>query len=438
MSVRSRRRRAPRAPGRAMVAADAAQSRRGCRRADRNRASPPPRRSPVAISETATGRRARDRCRRRLRPTMRSAAGRCGDAAHVPDRRPLPRRHDAGDRRPWPPRSRRSNRHRQHQRHARPARQRRSRQSGNYVWSNNGQKFEVNYRGDIEFTADDTDVSADEPGRDSCASRTAAASAPTTPSSSRADSSGAHRAAVLGQRDASGRSIPKAGSGWRRCCRRFIRQSGIGAKARVARFMKSGGAPAVLAEISRIEGSWAKRVYFTELFKSAGTERRRRPAGARRRPAREVDSDFELASLLIASNRLITDDAARRAYLDAARTIGSDFELRRVLSSIVKAGPMTSRDRRRRARHQRSIDSDFERGVAARRVRRPSAARRNRRARPSSRRSPTVSSAFEHNRVLKARAAAHRSLRPRRVSPRWSRRPRSIRTSKRHRSCRSS
>ena len=40
-----------------------------------------------------------------------------------------------------------------------------ARQSGNYVWSNNGQKLEVNYRGDIEFTADDTDVSAVESGR---------------------------------------------------------------------------------------------------------------------------------------------------------------------------------------------------------------------------------------------------------------------------------
>ena len=89
---------------------------------------------------------------------------------------------------------------------------------------------------------------------------------------------------------------------------KFIRQSGIGAKSRVARFMKSGGAAAVLAEISRIEGSWAKRVYFTELFNQPGL------SGAAiqqalRQAGREVDSDFELASLLIASNRLVSDDA---------------------------------------------------------------------------------------------------------------------------------
>jgi hypothetical protein len=36
--------------------------------------------------------------------------------------------------------------------------------SGNWVWSDNGKKFEVNYRGDIEFTDDDSDVSRMSPG----------------------------------------------------------------------------------------------------------------------------------------------------------------------------------------------------------------------------------------------------------------------------------
>jgi hypothetical protein len=28
--------------------------------------------------------------------------------------------------------------------------------NGNYVWSDNGRKIEINYRGEIEFTNDDT------------------------------------------------------------------------------------------------------------------------------------------------------------------------------------------------------------------------------------------------------------------------------------------
>ncbi len=181
---------------------------------------------------------------------------------------------------------------------------------------------------------------------------------------------------------------------------RFIRQSGIGAKSRVARFMKSGGAAAVLAEISRIEGSWAKRVYFTELFNQPGL------SGATIQQAlaqagREVDSDFELASLLISSNRIVTDDAARRTYLEAARTIGSDFELRRVLSSIVKAGPMAPAIAASVLDTSGSIDSDFEQAsllveFAARQPLDEPAGAAFFKALAG------VSSSFEHSRVLKA------------------------------------
>ena len=122
---------------------------------------------------------------------------------------------------------------------------------------------------------------------------------------------------------------------------RFIRQSGFGASARVARIHKSGGVTAVLAEISRIEGSWAKHVYFKELMKvpalsAADAQRVFTQAGA------EIESDFELASFLISSSRQITDDATRRAYLEAAKSIQSDFELRRVLSSMLQGGAVPS------------------------------------------------------------------------------------------------
>ena len=141
-------------------------------------------------------------------------------------------------------------------------------------------------------------------------------------------------------------------------------------------------------------------VYFTELFNQPGL------SGATIQQAlaqagREVDSDFELASLLIASNRLVTDDGARRAYLEAARTIGSDFELRRVLSSIVKAGPMTPAIAASVLDTSGSIDSDFEQAsllaeFAARQPLDGPAGAAFFKALAG------VSSSFEHNRVLKA------------------------------------
>jgi beta-lactamase regulating signal transducer with metallopeptidase domain len=229
--------------------------------------------------------------------------------------------------------------------------------SGNFVWSDDGQKLEVSYRGDIEFTADDTDVSRISPGgflriRDSRRGGT------DNSVEFRADSSGTiERRFWVASRE---RPFDPEGRKWlAERLPKFIRQSGIGAPARVARFMKSGGASAVLAEITRIEGSWGKRLYFTELFKqqglSAGTVQQ-----ALAQAGREIDSDYELASLLISSNTLVTDDGARRAYLDAARTIESDYEMRRVLSSIVKTGTLSSTLAGSVLDASTSIDSDYE------------------------------------------------------------------------------
>ena len=270
--------------------------------------------------------------------------------------------------------------------------------SGSWVWSDNGKKFEVNYRGDLEFTDDDSDVSRMSPGgylriKDGRRFGT------DNSVEFRAGSGGAieRRFWVSGQE----RPFEPEGRKWlAEVLPKFIRQSGIGAKSRVARFMKSGGAGAVLAEISRIEGSWAKRVYFTELLNQPGL------SGATIQQAlgqagREVDSDFELASLLIASNRIVSDDAVRRTYLEAARSIGSDFELRRVLSSIVKAGPMTPAIAASVLETSGSIDSDFEQAsllveFAGRQPLDGPAGAAFFKALAG------VSSSFEHNRVLKA------------------------------------
>ncbi len=140
---------------------------------------------------------------------------------------------------------------------------------------------------------------------------------------------------------------------------RFIRQTGIGAAARVERIFKAKGPSGVLAEIGLIEGSWGKRVYFTELLKSPGLD----AATVRQvldQAGRQIDSDFELASLLISSDRLLTDDATRRAYFDAARSIQSDFEMRRALSAALKQGKLSPDVLVGVLDTSTSIDSDFE------------------------------------------------------------------------------
>jgi beta-lactamase regulating signal transducer with metallopeptidase domain len=271
--------------------------------------------------------------------------------------------------------------------------------SGNYVWSDNGQKIEINYRGEIDFTADDTDVARMSPGAMLRIRDGRRWLAPDTSVEFTADGSGnITRKFWQGLKE---QPFEPEGRKWvATMLPRFIRQSGFGAPARVARIYKSSGVTGVLAEISRIEGSWAKHVYFKELMKAPGlgaadAQRVFTQAGA------EIDSDFELASFLISSSRQITDDATRRAYLDAAKSIQSDFELRRVLSSVLQGGAVPSPLAAGLLETSTSIDSDFEEASLLVQFARQQPIDAAVRA-PFFKALATVGSSFEHSRVLQA------------------------------------
>jgi beta-lactamase regulating signal transducer with metallopeptidase domain len=231
------------------------------------------------------------------------------------------------------------------------------RSSGNFTWSNNGEKLQVNYEGTFEFTDDDTDVRSLSPGghlkiREVRMMRDRSIEF-------RADASG-----KIERRFWSGsseRPYEPEGRQWlAEVLPRFIRQTGIGAPQRVARFLRQGGVPAVLDEITRIEGSWARRTYYAELLKSDQVDARATEQ-ILTRVGKDIDSDFELASLLISSaDKLLVNEAARKAYFDAARSIESDFELRRVLSSALKKGPVSPEVLAGVLDTSLSIDSDFE------------------------------------------------------------------------------
>lgn len=222
----------------------------------------------------------------------------------------------------------------------------------------NGEKLEVNYHGDFEFTDDDLDVKRITPGgylkiSDGGWFRGRSLEF-------RADASGnISRRYWVGSSE---RPFDPEGRQWlSQSLPRFIRQTGIGAKGRVARFLKSGGPNAVLAEIGRIQGSWAKRIYFTELLNAPLDQQT--VTRVLEQAGREVDSDYELASLLIAvEERLITSEGTRKAYFDAARTIESDYEMRRVYSAALKRGPVSAPILASMLDASRGIDSDYELG----------------------------------------------------------------------------
>jgi beta-lactamase regulating signal transducer with metallopeptidase domain len=275
----------------------------------------------------------------------------------------------------------------------------RQRSSGNFTWSNDGEKLQVNYRGEIEFTDDDVDVKSLSPGGWLRIRRTSKGESVSHTVEFQADGSGnIERKFWAGSAE---RPFDPEGRKWlAQVLPRFIRQTGIGAPARVARIYKSKGPQGVLAEISLIEGSWAKRTYFSEFLKTPGLDGRT-VQQALAQAGREIDSDFELASLLISADRLLTlDDATRKAYLEAARTIESDFEMRRVFSSALKKGPMPPAALMALLDGSMSIGSDFEQASLLVDVAKESLDDTNREA--FFKAVGTIDSDFEQRRVLSA------------------------------------
>ena len=228
--------------------------------------------------------------------------------------------------------------------------------SGNWIWSNNGEKLAVSYSGSFDFTDDDADVREISAGGYIKISDQAWLGRHTVEIRERGGSL-EHRYFVNG----SERSYEPEGRQWLHDnLPKFVRNTGIGAPRRVARYLKSGGPSAVMAEISRIDSGYVKRIYFSELFNQAslnGEQYRQ----AMLQASKEVRSDYELATLLISiADRLPNDEPSRAAYFTAASGISSDYELRRVYSTMLKRGPVSSSVLAGILEHSSTIQSDYE------------------------------------------------------------------------------
>ena len=117
----------------------------------------------------------------------------------------------------------------------------------------------------------------------------------------------------------------------------IVRESGAGAVERARRIYSKKGATGVLDEIELIKSSSTRRIYLSTLMNewklsASDAARAMRATGA-------MTSNSEKASLLVsAGDRLPMSDAlVRGAYMDAARTITSSSELRRVLEKLLDA-----------------------------------------------------------------------------------------------------
>lgn len=114
----------------------------------------------------------------------------------------------------------------------------------------------------------------------------------------------------------------------------IIRESGIGAPARVARILRQGGPQAVLTEIGLIHSDGSKRVYIEQLFSQAQLNTAQLEDAAKL--IQGISSDGDKAQVIMAvDSKYFTPDL--RPYLfKAAESISSDGDKRRVLSDIAQ------------------------------------------------------------------------------------------------------
>jgi beta-lactamase regulating signal transducer with metallopeptidase domain len=198
-------------------------------------------------------------------------------------------------------------------------------QESNGWWSGRN----VRTKGTIEFTDDDSDVKSVSPD----GSLTIEERHGWTTHKYEVTPTG-RRYSVNGRE----RPLDEEGKAWlAEVLPQVIRDSAIGADARVKRILKQHGPNGVLDEIAKISSDHAKRIYFENLLASGPL-----PADvisrAVRQMGREVASDGEKAALLIdvADVYLKTASPLHADYFDAIGTIASDGEHRRVLSNALQ------------------------------------------------------------------------------------------------------
>ena len=229
-----------------------------------------------------------------------------------------------------------------------------------WEWSDDGWKRRLEIQGKAEFTEDYSDVSSVTEG---------------SVVRIEEDQHGQSRKLEV-TRDASGqlsrryfvngelRSLDDAGRKWLAGLLLVaVRQGAFDADNRTRKILRKHGVEGVLAEISQITGEYAKRVYFQALLKNEDVGRSEIPK-ILHALSTQITSDHEKANILKSSSELFLSDATlSNAFFQAVRTVGSDHERRRTLSSLLSGKNLREEIWLQMLETAASISSDHEKAT---------------------------------------------------------------------------
>lgn len=202
------------------------------------------------------------------------------------------------------------------------------------TWSNNDDKLSVKWTGTFRLSDDETDIASLDDGAtftvsDGDANRVEL----------RGTGKGIDRRYF---RNGSRRDYEPEGRAFLRAAiDRMIKNGGMFAKERVARYLQRGGPDAVLAQIDLLsDSSYVRRVYYSELLKQAPPSEALLTRVLQRLP-NELKSDYDKSTLLTLAAALpAVTDAHRLAIARAVTSIKSDYDQRRALDAILGAKPL--------------------------------------------------------------------------------------------------
>lgn len=140
----------------------------------------------------------------------------------------------------------------------------------------------------------------------------------------------------------------------------LMRETGVGAKERVASLYDAGGTPAVLEEIDLISSDYVKRLYFVELLNTDSLSQDE-VRSIFQAAGQHLDSDYEMAELLIEYADLVGGDAATvDAFVEAVGHMESDYEIRRVLTELAEREELTPAYATAVLKLAAQMESDYE------------------------------------------------------------------------------
>ena len=140
------------------------------------------------------------------------------------------------------------------------------------------------------------------------------------------------------------------------------RQSGFAAAVRVPALLRSGGVTAVLDEITRLSGDYARARYYIVLLDQAQLD-----SNALHRVLQgvgtQVKSDYERARVLVmvAGKYDLSDQASQTDFVGALEGVKSDYERARVLVSLLSRAKVTPAATTMVLANASRIKSDYER-----------------------------------------------------------------------------